>query len=190
MSHTVKVAAVSCAEWAWIESSRYMGETLRDAIGGGAESHVHVPVDRAGLLSIMEDANYLVVHVHGSPVGLFDQRADEKRTTIATLANIKNFPHFQRLLLVVMTACSTAGGENDKNIACELSRHINPQGLVIANRYDTWGSCFDFGEKNGKKGWVAYRNGELLLTEEDFPAAITMADAYRIFTEHCSFLRK
>ena len=45
-------------------------------------------------------------------------------------------------------------------------------------------------EKNGKKGWVAYRNGELLLREEDFPAAITTADAYRIFTEHCSFLHK
>lgn len=190
MSHQLKVAVVSCAEWAWIESSRIMGETLRDAIGEGAESHVHVPVDRAGLLAVLGDANYLIIHTHGSPEGLFDQRADNRQTTIATLSNIKQFPQFQRLLLVVMTACSAAGGENEKNIACELSRHINPEGLVIANRFATWGSHHDFGEKNGKKGWVAYRNGEQVLTEEDFPAAITTADAYGIFAQHCRFLKK
>lgn len=189
MSHSIKVAVAGCAQWAWIESSRIMGETLRQAIGEGAESHVHVPVDRAGLLSVLENANYLIIHTHGSPEGLFDQREDGRQTTIATLANIRNFPRFRRLLLVVMTACSAAGGENEKNIACELSRHINPKGLVIANRYVTWGSHHDFGERNGKKGWVAYQNGELVLREEDIPAAITMADAYRIFAKHCSFMQ-
>ena len=66
MSHQIKVAVASCADWAWIESSRIMGEAFRDAIGEGAESHVHVPVDRAGLLAVLGDANYVLIHTHGS----------------------------------------------------------------------------------------------------------------------------
>ncbi len=52
---------------------------------------------------------------------------------------------------------------------------------MIANRYEVWGASHDFGEKNGKSGWIAYQNGVQVLGENDIPASITMADAFEVW---------
>jgi hypothetical protein len=122
------------------------------------------------------------MHTHGGPKGFFDQRADNRETTIATIENVKKFPEFPKLRLVVITACCAAEGEG--NIAAALSTRIAKDGLVIANRYVVWGGDYDFGEKSDKNGWVGYQNGQLVLTEQDIPPRITMADAYRIYMEY------
>ena len=183
---TNRVVVATCAQWAWNESSRVMGENLANAIGYGAHSHVHIPTNGKGLIACLEQARFFIMHTHGSPEYFTDQREDGSMPNIASLASIKKFPNFPNLKLVIITACSTAGGNADNNIACELSKHIATNGLVIANKYVTWGSNYDFGEKQGVPGWVAYQNGNLVLTEKDIPAKITMADGYRIYQEFTS----
>ena len=176
-----KVAVASCAHFAWIESSRTMGENLAKAIQYGAESHVHIPVDKNGLIACLSDADYFIMHTHGSAEGFFDQRADNSQKVISSLRTVKTFPSFPKLKLVIITACGAAGKQGKENIAAVLSTKIASNGLVIANRYEVFGADYDFGEKDGKHGWVGFQNGNLVLSENDFPSRITMADGYAIY---------
>lgn len=179
-----KVGIASCSHHAWIASSITMGRTLAEAIAPEAESRVHTPVDRAGLCAALEDSDYFIMHTHGSAVGFYDQRASGQTTTIATLANVRSFPTFPRLRLVVITACEAAREEEGGNIACALSTRIAEDGLVIANRFVVFGADREFGDREGRQGWVAYRGGRLVLAEGVIPTNITMADAYRIFLDY------
>ncbi len=178
------VGVISCAHGAWIESSITMGRALAAAIGGGAESRVHTPVDAAGLAACLGEAAYVILHTHGSPEGIYDQRADGRSTTVATLADIGRLPPLPHLRLVIATACQAAGGDPGQNLAAAISRKIAPEGLVIANRHVVFGADYDFGEREGRRGWVAYRAGRCVLTEQDLPARLTMADAYGIYLEN------
>lgn len=177
-----KVAVLSCANYAWIESSRTMGENLASVIQYGGESHVHVPIDKKGFIASLNEATYCIIHTHGSAEGFFDHRADHNRPAIVSLRTVKSLPVFPKLRLAIITACSSASNA-EENIAAAFSTKIAPNGLVIANRYDVFGADYDFGEKDGKNGWVGYQNGKLVLSEQDFPPRITMADGYRIFLE-------
>lgn len=175
------VGVISCAHGAWIESSFTMGRALAAAIGGGAESRVHAPVDARGLAAALAEAEYVILHTHGSPEGIYDHRADGRDTTIATLADIASMPPLPSLRLIVATACQAAGGDPQSNLAAALSRKIAPDGLVIANRHVVFGADYDFGEREGRPGWVGYRAGRCVLSEDRMPARLTMADAYRIY---------
>lgn len=177
-----KVGIASCAHAAWIESSKTMVDALANSVSVETKSYLHVPVDQNGLIAALNESNYFIMHTHGGPEAFYDQRADNRQTTIATLANVRNFPEFPKLRLVVITACMAANGE--QNIASMLSTRIAKDGLVIANRYVVWGADYDFGEQSDKNGWVGYQNGKLVLTEQDIPARITMADAYRIYMDY------
>ncbi len=179
------VGVASCAHWAWIESSKIMGDNLAGAIGDGVVSRVHTPIDSKGLIACLEQSNYFIIHTHGSPSAFINELADGSQKQIASLNMVKKFPKFPKLKLVVMTACQTANNENgNENIAMALSRQIASDGLVFANRYATYGSNCDFGERYGKPGWVAYQNGAIVLTEKDIPPRITTADAFRIFLDY------
>ncbi|MBR4943272.1 MAG: hypothetical protein IKZ28_04495 [Clostridia bacterium] len=178
------VGIASCSHWAWLESSRTMVNALAQAVGFGTVGRVHAPIEREGLIACMQESNHFIIHTHGSANGFFDQRADNRQTIIATLSDVHTFPRFPNLHLIVITACEAAGGVNEENIACALSTRIAQDGLVIANRFDVFGSDYDFGEKHGKRGWVAYQNGKLALCESQIPANITMADAYQIYINH------
>ena len=68
------VGIMSCAHGAWIASSKTMGDTLAAAVGDGAYSNVHTPVDKSGFLACLGEAKYIIIHTHGCPDGLFDQR--------------------------------------------------------------------------------------------------------------------
>ena len=178
-----KVGIMSCAHAAWIASSYTMGKALADAVGNGANSRVHTPVDFSGFSACLREAEYLIIHTHGSAEGLYDFRADGKGGTLATLSQLAALPKIPTLRLVIITACEAAGGDIQHNVASVLSSRIADEGLVIANRHVVWGADYDFGEKNGLCGWVAYRDGRLLLDENAFPPNITMADAYRCFCD-------
>ena len=176
----MNIAVISCAHYAWLESSREMGVHLAGAIGNGTESHVHVPIDREGLRASLADADFAIVHTHGSREGFFAQRADGKSTVIATLSDVLALPECPKLKLVLITACETARGGDD-NIAAALSTRIAKNGLVLANRYVVYGASYDFGDRDGRHGWVGYRNGKPVLTEDALPAVITMRDAYTAY---------
>ena len=180
---------MSCAHAAWIASSRTMGENLAAAVGDGAYSNVHVPIDKAGFAACLGEAKYLIIHTHGSPEGLFDQRANGETKKIISLRGIEELPEFPNVQLVILTACQAGGGNPDKNVASALSRKIAKNGLVFANRFVTWGSDYDFGEKNGEKGWVAYRGGKIVIPSEKLPARITMADAYGIYRSPSQYVK-
>ena len=173
-----RVAVLSCAHFAWLESSMVMGHDLARAMGE-VESHIHVPVDKEGLAACLADADALVVHTHGSAHGFFDQRADGRQTVIASLEDIAALPPFPSLRFVLITACGAAGEE--ENIAATFSRRISPDGLVIANRYAVWGGSREFTAESGARGWVGYRNGAMVLGEYDIPASLSMAEAYRVY---------
>ncbi|MBQ4061220.1 MAG: hypothetical protein IJD46_04250, partial [Bacilli bacterium] len=175
------VGVASCSHHAWIDTSRYMGVALAKEISDKVICRVHTPIDKNGLLYILSESNYFIMHTHGSPEAFIDERADGIRKNIVSLKTLKSFPEFPNLKLVILTACSTAGGIDDNNIAKELSKHIAKDGLVIANKYDVYGGYIDFGERFDKNGWVGYQNGMLVLDETKIPARITMQEAYRIF---------
>lgn len=83
----------------------------------------------------------------------------------------------------MMTACSTAGGDKGNNVAYHLSKKINSQGIVIANKYTVSGASTKFKASNGKKGWVAYKNGKIVRDVDKIPAELTMKKAYEIYKE-------
>ena len=177
-----KIAVISCAHWAWINSSRTMGENLAHAIGSGVQSNVHTPINKSGFCACLSEVNYAVIHTHGSPQSFINQLEDGEQKQIISLNQVKVLPTFSNLRIVVITACLAAEGE--ENIARELSRHIASNGLVFANRYVVFGADYDFGERDSKNGWVAYRNGELVLKEWQIAPRITMADAFNIYVNY------
>ena len=178
------VGVASCAHHAWIDTSRYMGIALAKEIGDDVVCRVHTPIDKKGLIHCFKDSTYLIMHTHGSPEAFIDQLADDRKRNIISLNTLKKLPKFPNLKLAILTACSTAGGERDQNIARELSLHIADDGLVIANKFVVYGGYIDFGDKDKRNGWVAYQNGKLVITEEKIPPLITMQDAYRIFINY------
>ena len=180
-----RVGVISCSHAHWIRSSRVMGRRLAEAAGyPEGESLVHIPIDARGFAAVLPEAELLILHTHGSPTGLYDFRADRQTTTIARLEEIAEMPRAEGVRLAVVTACEVAGGDPSHNLASVLSTRISPRGIVLANRYVVWGEDYDFGDRAGRHGWVAYREGRLLLPEDALPASLTMADAYRILVEN------
>ena len=178
-----RVSVVSCAHGAWIQSSYTMGRSLAGAVGDGCESLVHVPVDAAGFAAVFSESELLILHTHGSAIGLYDYRTDGRSTTILTLEEAAALPRNPRLRFVMATACETAGGNPHENLAAALSRRISPDGILIASRTVVWGADTEFGAKDGACAWVAYRNGEILRHPHELPALLTMGDGYRIACE-------
>ena len=110
--------------------------------------------------------HYAIIGAHGRPDRLADQREDMTYPVLVTRDEVKKFPVFSSLRLVVLLACRAAGGENGENIAAELSRHIASDGLLIANRYTIIGTSYHFraktacrdGSPTGTAGWSFPRN--------------------------------
>ncbi len=175
-----KVGVISCSHAHWIRSSRVMGRRLAEAAElPESESLVHIPIDFSGFVAAFSEAELQILHTHGSPGALYDFRADGRMPTIATVDEIGWMPVAPHLRLLVITACEAAGGDPAHNLASVLSTRISPSGLVIANRYTVWGEDYDFGDREGRRGWVAYRAGQILLPTDALPAVITMQSAYR-----------
>ena len=176
-----KVGVLSCAHHAWLVSSRRMGDKMARAIDEMAYYDLYVPIDKNGFITSMESAAHIIIHMHGTPEALFDQREGGEIPKMLTIADIEAMPDFKEARLVFLTACSAAGGDPNRNVASALSKKIAKDGLVIANEYTVWGEDHDFGDKEGRRGWVGYRDGKRIITKEKIPAKITPADAYIIY---------
>ena len=174
-----KIAVMTCPEYKCIESAMIKGRLLAETIGNKTEYHVHTPVTKNGLISCLERADYAVLSFHGASHGIQDVYEDGSRKTLVDLSDIKSFPEFPSLRLVIMLICSAAGGENDNNIAAELSRHIAKDGLVVANRYSITGTSEYARAVNNQQGWVAYENGKIVIPATKFPNHVTMHTIYQ-----------
>ena len=173
-----RIAVATCPEYRCVESGKIKGQLLAEAIGEGVEYHVHVPVTKSGLVACLTGADYAVLSFHGAANGIQDIYEDGSYKTVALIDDIKKFPTFQSLRLVILLICSAAGGENDNNIAAEISRHIAKDGLVIANRYVITGTSKYARSSNNQPGWVAYQNGKVVIPESKFPVRVTMSTMY------------
>ena len=124
----------------------------------------------------------LIIHTHGSSQGLADH-GDEISLRIISLDEIKALNSNNKINFIMMTACETAGGNENDNVAYWLSKKINPGGIVIANKYKVSGNDTTFYASGKIPGWVAYKNGVIVRRENAIPIVLTMADAYQIYTE-------
>ena len=59
-------------------------------------------------------------------------------------------PINNKIRFIIVTACQTAGGIVNKNVAYWLSKRINPAGIVIANTDTVWGGDKQFHGENKK----------------------------------------
>ena len=121
----------------------------------------------------------MVIHTHGSASGLFNE-VGNTTPTIITKNQIKNLPINNRIHFIMMTACKTAGGTTNDNVAYWLSKKINPYGIVIANTDTVSGASKTFGGVKGNATWKVYRNGE--IQNINLPVLLDMSSAYDIYS--------
>lgn len=184
VKESANVTVISCIDKDWINSSETMGDDMAEAMGCDSTYIVQGPT------TANEFENYwsnvgpcVVIHTHGSPTSLGGQEDSGVNPQIISLEQIEQLPKNNNIDFVMMTACSTAGGDPNDNVAYHMSKKINSNGIVIANKYTVSGSDDDFGAYNDEKGWVVYRNGVIIRDSASIPARITMEEAYEIYKE-------
>lgn len=81
----------------------------------------------------------------------------------------------------MMTACETAGGTENDNIAYWLSKKINANGIVIviANTDIVSGDSTHFKGTNGNTTWKVYKNG--IVQAPIYDVTLTMQSAYNLY---------
>ena len=170
------VTVLSCSPEGWLTSSHRMGEDLMHALGAERYEVVtaRTPEEFASVFSRVDGA--LLLHVHGSAVGLYDDGGGVGTVRIVSIEEALALPVNPRIRVVVCTACETASGEPEGNIMSALSRRIAPGGILLANRYTVWGASTAFYAADGRHGWVVYSDGQLLLAPEALPVELRMED--------------
>lgn len=160
-----------------------MGRDMAKAFGKNSSYEVKAtPTEKSFISAWKKAEDCVVIHTHGSPTGLFDEN-ESGTPQIISLSKINKVPKRSSIRFVMMTACSTAGGKEKENVAYNLSRKINPKGIVIANKYTVAGGDSSFGASNNERGWVAYQNGKIVRHAEKIPVVLTMKKAYDIYRE-------
>jgi len=177
------VTVMSCTPNGWIESSNTMGKDMAKAFGNSNSYTTKTVPTKSDFEYVWKNANKcVIIHTHGSPTGLFDQGSNGTPKIIST-SEISKMSKNDSIYFVMMTACSTAGGDEKNNVAYHLSKKINSKGIVIANKYTVSGGSTKFKASNGNKGWVAYKNGKVVRKSDSIPAELTMKKAYKIYKE-------
>ena len=172
-----KVTVISCTPEGWISSSEIMGRDMATAFNSQESYVVNTPTNASQFETCWNEAGEcIIVHTHGNPNGLYDH-GEDSTPLIVSKANIANLSQNDEIHFIMVTACETAGGDESDNVACWLSKKINPNGIVIANKYIVSGSSESFEASGGQDGWRVYRNGAL----EHMPKELTMSKAYEIF---------
>jgi len=177
------VTVISCISNDWQDSSGTMGNSMSSAMGTDNSAVVVTPVNSTAFADCWNNAGHcLVIHTHGTPSELSGEEKINNvkiQNKIISVEEIRALEQNEHIDFIMMTSCSTAGGNPDENVACELSKKINPCGIVIANKRNVSGADKDFYASGEVPGWVAYRNGTVIT--EDLPVELNMEDAYEIF---------
>lgn len=193
VSKVPDVTVISATTPGFLSTSKTMGEDMASAMGWLKRSTVKATktaLEFANNWSM--SGNCVIIHTHGSPNGLFDGGIDENGNSVTpqiiSLDEIKNLPANPNIKFLLIVSCSCAGGSQYNNVASWLSQKIDPEGIVIANRYIVNGTGpIAYGWDNGQKtdGWVVYQNGLRL----HLPVTINMEkgyDIYRLFADTVS----
>ncbi len=182
-----KITVISCSPSTWVASSQSMGQNMLSAYNDagelGGNSVVVTPNSALEFETYWSMAGEcLIIHTHGSPVGLFDHGEDNSTPLIISKDRLELMSINNNIKFIMMTACSTAGGTVNDNVAYWLSKKINPNGIVIANSNKVSGGSINFGASNGEATWKVYRNGSIVKNCTE--VYLTMSDAYNIYQEY------
>jgi len=187
----MNVTVISCSKSDWVDTSKVMWNDMFLAINGHTEyseedieNNVLKPTTATAFSEAWISANKcMVIHTHGSPRGLSGHENDDSQPPIISLDEIKLLSSNTNIDFVMITACQVAGGDAYNNVAYWMSKKINPNGIVIANKYYVVGGSTDFTASSGDCGWVVYQNGEIVRCEADIEPTLDMGKAYDIYTE-------
>jgi hypothetical protein len=178
--HVPKVTVISCSPEAWVVSSKTMGNDMATAFNSQGGCIVRTPTNADSFDSCWNNAGEcMIIHTHGSPVGLFDHGGDGSTPVIISKANIKNLTKNNKIKFIMMTACETAGGTSSDNVAYWLSKKINSNGIVIANTDIVSGNDTSFHGSSNNQTWKVYKDG--IVQNIVLPVTLTMSRAYDIY---------
>ncbi len=179
-----KVTVISCSDESWIESSETMGDNMATAFNCEGSYFVETPTSAIAFENCWNKSNEcMVIHTHGGPDNLCDEVGDSTPIIISK-TEINDLPKNNKIHFIMITACETAGGTTNDNVACALSKRINPDGIVIANTDEVSGDDTEFLGSNENATWKVYKNGILQAPISDI--TLTMQSAYNIYQSYKS----
>ena len=177
-----KVTVVSCSRADWMADSERMGYDMSALFGAEKDYTVHSTKTALDFSDAWNRAGECVmIHTHGSPFAVYDEVGRDPSTMpeIISKDQVSRMSKNDRIKFVYISACSTAGGEEKNNFACEISKKIDPNGIVLANGDEVWGcSAFYEGKTKGQT-WKVYKNGEVIATIPQ--VTLLPADVYKIY---------
>ena len=177
-----KVTVISCTPEDWISSSEVMGRDMATAFNSQESYVVKTPTNASQFETCWDEAGEcIIVHTHGDPNGLYDH-GEDSTPLIVSKANIANLSQNDEIHFIMVTACETAGGTVNDNIACWLSKKINPSGIVIANTDKVSGDDTFFQGVNFEPTWKAYKNG--IVQNQISDVTLTMQKAFNIYQSY------
>ena len=121
----------------------------------------------------------VIIHTHGSSTSLSNHGENGTTPEIISTNGIENLPTNNRIKFIMMTACKTASGTWNDNVAYWLSKRINSNGIVIANQDEVEGYDEKFYGVSCKATWKVYKNG--VIQDPISNVILTMQDAYDIY---------
>lgn len=178
-----KATVISCINKGWITTSRTMGEDMATAFGDASNYVVKTPTNEASFEACWKATNEcMVIHTHGSPDELLGYDDDKFYLPIISKDGQEILPINNKIRFIIVTACQTAGGIVNDNVAYWLSKRINPAGIVIANTDTVLGDDKQFYGKNKKPTWKVYKNG--VIQNPISAVTLTMTEAYNIYQQY------
>lgn len=177
-----KIMVISCSDSNWVTSSEIMGRDMAMAFNCEDNYIVEAPTNASSFKdcwNMLDEC--VIIHTHGGSDGLFDHVGNSKPKIISKY-EISCLPRNDSIYFIMMTACNTAGGAVDDNVAYWLSKKINPKGIVIANTDVVSGGSTSFEGFNKKPTWKVYKNGIVQNPISDIK--LTMKSAYNIYQSY------
>ena len=178
------VTVISCSPAGWIKSSNKMGSDMAEAFESEEDPAITTPANTSDFETCWNKAgDCIIIHTHGDSYGLYNQDDATKTTPlIVSKDDIKGLPINKNIYFIMMTACETAGGTPNDNMAYWLSKRISNNGIVIANTEIVEGEDTDFHGSSKSNTWKMYNNGSIVGME--LPVDLNMKTAYKYYESY------
>jgi len=147
------VLVISIGTDGWMASSDTMGRDMATAVGADAYTVVAVTAENFAEVWNGTTAEYVIIHTHGSPNGVF---GDDWAFYVDSMECLQRNTNIQNVLI---TACSAGGNNGSRaNVGQTISGKINPGGIVICSTTPVLGGSTAFSAQKGGR-WLVYRDG-------------------------------
>ena len=161
---------LSNKEKKWMSSSKTMGKNLAKAADSSGHRVQAITTDSFSEIWSNITENYVAIHTHGSPDGLF---GDDLSIRTDALSKIDKNPNIK---CIIITACETGGQNGEKsNVGQVLSTKIAPDGYVVCSTTVVGGEATTF-TATDLGTWQVYQRGVLVSTLPE--SEITMESVF------------